>query len=73
MMITDIAYFILTHCDLVMPYGDIDLGQHWLREWLVAWRHQAIIWTNVGLSSVRSIVIHLSEGFLRRYASAISH
>ena len=21
----------LTHCGLVMPYGDIDLGQHWLR------------------------------------------
>ena len=22
---------ILTHCVLVMPYGDIDVGQHWLR------------------------------------------
>ena len=22
--------FILTHCDLVTPYGDIDLSQHWL-------------------------------------------
>ena len=21
----------LTHCGLVMPYGDIDLGRHWLR------------------------------------------
>ena len=21
----------LTHCGLVTPYGDIDLGQHWLR------------------------------------------
>ena len=21
----------LTHCGLVMPYGDIDLGQHWIR------------------------------------------
>ena len=21
----------LTHCGLVMPYGDRDLGQHWLR------------------------------------------
>ena len=20
----------LTYCGLVMPYGDIDLGQHWL-------------------------------------------
>ena len=22
---------VLTHCGLVAPYGDIDLGQHWLR------------------------------------------
>ena len=21
----------LTHCDLVIPYGDIDINQHWLR------------------------------------------
>ena len=21
----------LTHCSLVTPYGDIDLGKHWLR------------------------------------------
>ena len=50
----------LTHCGLVTPYGDRDLGQHWLRLWLVAWRHQAITWTNVDLPSVRSIGIHLS-------------
>ena len=25
-----LGYFELTHYDLVMPYGDIDLGQHWL-------------------------------------------
>ena len=42
-----------------MLYGDIDLGQHWLRQWLVAWWHQAITWTNVDLWSVRSIGIHL--------------
>ena len=41
------------HWGLMMPYGDRDLGQHWLRQWLVAWRHQAITWTNVDLSSVR--------------------
>ena len=35
-------------------YGDKELGQHWLRYWLVAWRHQAITWTKVDLSSVRS-------------------
>ena len=49
----------LTHCGLETPYGDIDLGQHWLRQWLVAWRHQVITWTNVDLSSVRSSCIHL--------------
>ena len=47
----------LTHCALVTSYDD--LGQHWLRYWLVAWRHQAITWTNVDLSSIRSCGIHL--------------
>ena len=50
----------LTHCGLVTPYGNINLGQLWLRQWLVAWRHQAITWTNIDLSSVRSSGIHLS-------------
>ena len=36
---------LLTHYDLVTPYGDIDLGQHCLRWWLVFWWHQAITWT----------------------------
>ena len=49
----------LTHWGQVMPYGDRDLGHHWLREWLVAWRHQPITWTSVDLSSVRSSDIHL--------------
>ena len=34
------------HCGQVMPYSNIDRGQHWLRQWLVAWWHQAITWTN---------------------------
>ena len=25
------AHIELTHCGLVTPYGDRDLGQHWLR------------------------------------------
>ena len=25
------GFGMLTHCGLVTPYGDIDLGQHWLR------------------------------------------
>ena len=50
---------MLTHWGLVTPYGDVDLGQHWLRQWLVAWRHQAITWTNVDLSSDKSHDIQL--------------
>ena len=51
--------FVLTYWGLVTPFGDIDLGQHWLREWLVTWRHQDITWSNVDLSSVRPSGIHL--------------
>ena len=43
---------------LNMPYGDIDLGQHWLRKWFGASWHLTITWTNVGLSSVRPDDIH---------------
>ena len=46
-------------CGLVTLYGVINLGQHWLGYWLVAWRHQAIIWTNVDWSSVKSTCIHI--------------
>ena len=46
-------------CDLMTPYGDIDLGRHWLRQWLGAWRHQAITWTNVELSPKVFCGIHL--------------
>ena len=49
----------LTHCGLVTPYGDMELGEHRLRQWLAAWRHQAITWTKVDLSSVRSHGINL--------------
>ena len=39
-----LAYYgMLTHYGPVMPYGIIELGQHW--------PHQAITWTNVNLSS----------------------
>ena len=52
--------FIITHSGLVTPYGDIDLGQHWLRQWLVAWQHQAITRSNDDFS-LRSLdcFIHL--------------
>ena len=41
------------------PYGDMDLVQHELRWWLVAWRHQAITRTNFGFSLMRLCGIHL--------------
>ena len=40
----------LTHRDAT------DLGHHWLRWWLVAWRRQDITWTNVDLLSLISKV-----------------
>ena len=39
----------LTHCGLVTPHGNIDLGQYCLRQWFVAWKNQAI--TSVDLIS----------------------
>ena len=45
--------------DSLWPNGDKDQGRHRLRLWLVAWRHQAITWTNVDVSSVRPSGIHL--------------
>ena len=42
-----------------MPYGDKDLGQHWLRWWLVAWQHQCITWTNIDFLKPRFCGIHL--------------
>ena len=48
-----------THCGLVTPYDDMELGQHWLRYWLVAWWHQAITRTNVDWASVKSSDIHI--------------
>ena len=42
-----------------MQYGDMDLGQGCLRQWLVAWRHQAITWSSVDLSLVALCGNHL--------------
>ena len=36
----------------------INLGQHWLRWWLVAWRHQAITWSHVEFSPSEVWGIH---------------
>ena len=43
----------------MVPYGARDLGQPWLRLWLVALCHQAITWTNVDLSLVVFCATHL--------------
>ena len=40
------------------PYGDKDLGSHWPRQWLVAWRHQTT-WPNVEKSPAKCFAIHL--------------
>ena len=56
-MCVNLSEQVKTHCGLVTPYGDIDLGQHWLRWRLDAWRHQANTWIYVGWSSARSSYI----------------
>ena len=60
-----------THWGLVTPYGNRDLGQHWPRQWLVAWWHQAITWTNVDLSSVEFCGIHLTTILLVAFKASI--
>ena len=51
-------YYILTQRVLVTSYCERDEGQHWLMQWCVIWRHQAITWSNVDLLSARSGDIH---------------
>ena len=41
----------LTHCALVMPFDDIDLGKYGPRKWLVTSQHQAITSTNAPRAS----------------------
>ena len=53
------SIIILIHYGLLTPYGNIDLCKYWPRHWLVAWRHQAITFTNVDLSPVKSSAINL--------------
>ena len=50
---------MVIHCGLVMPHGNIDLCQLWIRKSLVAWWHQAINWTYVDLPSKVFCGIHL--------------
>ena len=41
---------------MAKPYGKMNMGRHWLRQWLVAWRHQAITWTNVDFHMWGSLI-----------------
>ena len=50
---------ILTLCGRMTPYGDINLGQHWLMYWLGAVRQQAITWASVDFSPARFCGIHM--------------
>ena len=44
-----------THCHLMVPYGDTELGQHWLRRWLVAWQYQAISWIKSEITIIQAM------------------
>ena len=56
------SHFSVTHYGLVTPCGDRDLGLWMISQvmaCLIAWRHEAITWNSVGLSSVISRGIHM--------------
>ena len=50
---------VLSHCGLVILYGDTDLDQQWLRWWFVTSLHQNITRTNVDFTLMRFCGIHL--------------
>ena len=61
------------------PCGILDVRQHWISWWLGAIRHQAIIWSCVDISSIRShlnafleIMLWLSI-YLKSYFKNESH
>ena len=51
--------WFVTHWGMVMLHGDLDLGQHWLRLWFVAWQHLVITWIIVDSSLEVFYSIHL--------------
>ena len=44
---------------LIVAYRTVNLSQHRLRQWLVAWGHQAITWTNIDSLSMEFCGAHL--------------
>ena len=55
----DLSSIVRFIAALVTSYDNIYLCQYRLKQWLGAWRHQAITCANVDLSLVRSSDIHL--------------
>ena len=43
----------------MIPYSYIELRQHWLNQWPIAWLHQTITWIYVDLSSMEFYGINL--------------
>ena len=62
-----------THCGQVTPYGNIDLGQQWFRQWLVAWQHQAITLTNSNWHLPGPWAIHIKAIHRIRNAQESNH
>ena len=58
---------LINHFGLVMPYGDTDQGQHWLKYWLVALWYQATTWDNVDSPSRGPLPINQGQ-FMGNYA-----
>ena len=48
------------------------MGKHWLMQWLAAWWHQAITWTNIVLSSKVFCGIHL-RATLQEHVMTLIH
>ena len=48
--------YILTSCDLMTPYGDLDLRQHWPGHWSVSEQHEYITWSNDDRSTLLQVM-----------------
>ena len=59
--------YCIAHLPLVMPYGYIAFHQHWFRQWLVVWWHQAIPWTNIHLSTARILLYSPGDSIAWNY------
>ena len=57
---------------ILIPHGNINLVQHWLKQWLVARWYQAITWTNVDNDNQKCSVAFIWEHFHKKY-SWLSH